>query len=64
MTPEAVGRILLAVFSFWLALLIGIAFGRATTPEDYSDGFCAARGGVAITSDYCDVEGKVVVVER
>lgn len=55
------------VFAFFLICLFSFSIGGmvgAMTTDDYEKGFCAARGGVWISGDYCDVEGKVVRIER
>jgi hypothetical protein len=54
------------LFVWFMGVMVGFGLGvlvfTGTTPT-YAEGFCAARGGVVITSDYCDVEGRVVAVE-
>lgn len=56
-------NVVIGLAAMIVVFCIGGMVGAITT-NDYEKGFCAARGGVWISGDYCDVEGKVVKVER
>ena len=53
------GAMLLAV-----GISIGSAAQSARNPEFYADGYCAALGGVRVTDEVCNVDGRIVEVKR
>lgn len=56
------------LFGIFCALVVAVfalgALVAVETSSEYQNGFCTARGGTVISADYCDVEGKVVKIER
>jgi hypothetical protein len=65
---DVTGNILLGVL--WGVLILTLTTGvvgvtqAMNEPNDYARGYCAALGGTVLNTETCNVEGKVMTIQK